>query len=180
MTRTPFPGVRRVADATGRGGAGLTVATVAYTTNHMTFLYDRKKSLGHLASLANRLFNNLLGRRFREAGIAMTAEQWGALLVLASGDAMTQQQLGVRLVLEKSSVSRLVDGLERRGWITRAPDPDDGRHKLVALTPQTTAVMERCADIARGVLDEAQRGMSEEEQRMCRGLLLRIVENLAA
>ena len=145
----------------------------------MALFYDRKQSLGHLASLANRLFNNLLGKRLREADIDMTAEQWGALLVLASGDAMTQQQLGTQLVLEKSSVSRLVDGLERRGWITRSPDPDDGRQKLVALTPNTAAVLERCATIARSVLDEAQRGMSAEEQRVCRTLLLRIVENLA-
>ncbi len=145
----------------------------------MTPFYDRKQSLGHLSALAHRLFNNRLGRRFREAGLDLTAEQWGAILVLAGGEAMTQQQLGARLFLEKSSVSRLVEGLERHGWVIRTQDPDDGRQKLVALTPQATAVRDRCADVARGVLEEAQRGLDEEERRACRALLSRIIGNLA-
>ncbi|WP_428563800.1 MAG: MarR family winged helix-turn-helix transcriptional regulator [Solidesulfovibrio sp. DCME] len=145
----------------------------------MVFSYARKESLGHLTALASRLCSNRLGRRFREAGMGMTAEQWGAALVLASGEAMTQQQLGARLFLEKSSVSRLVDGLERRGFISRAPDPDDGRQKLVVLTPQATAMLEPCAAIAREVLEEAQHGMDAGERRACRALLLRIIDNLA-
>ncbi|MEZ5580485.1 MAG: MarR family transcriptional regulator [Candidatus Competibacteraceae bacterium] len=47
---------------------------------------------------------------------------------------MTQGQLGERLYLEKSSVSRLTDGLERRGWIIRIKDPKDSRQKLVMPT----------------------------------------------
>jgi hypothetical protein len=31
----------------------------------------------------------MLGKRFQEAGIEITAEQWGAILVLLNGDAMT-------------------------------------------------------------------------------------------
>lgn len=33
-----------------------------------------------------------------------------------------------------SATTRLVDGLERRGWIERRPDPDDGRRVELALT----------------------------------------------
>ncbi|MEA4856141.1 MarR family transcriptional regulator [Solidesulfovibrio sp.] len=145
----------------------------------MPLFYDRHQSLGHLAGLAHRLLSILLGRRFREAGLDLTAEQWGAILVLADGDSMTQQQLGARLFLEKSSVSRLVDGLERRGWIVREPDPDDGRHKLVALTSQAEAMLEPAAAIARGVLDEAQRGMPQAQRLACRELLGHIIGNLS-
>ena len=91
----------------------------------MKVSYDRHKSLGYLAGLASRLMSNTLGKRFQQAGIDMTAEQWGAILVLAGGDALTQGKIGEKLFLEKSSVSRLADGLERRGWIVRTRDPDD-------------------------------------------------------
>lgn len=63
----------------------------------MGTIYQRKKSVGHLTALANRLSNNLLSKRFQEAGVNMTPEQWGALLVLFNGDALTQQQLGEQL-----------------------------------------------------------------------------------
>ncbi|MGD9365008.1 MAG: MarR family transcriptional regulator [Desulfobacteraceae bacterium] len=108
----------------------------------------------------------------------MTAEQWGAILILLNGDAMTQGQLGERLHLEKSSVSRLVDGLERRGWILRKKSPGDSRHKLVSPTPKALETAERCAVIARGVLGEAQRGMTEDEQVVCRSFLSRIIANI--
>lgn len=108
----------------------------------------------------------------------MTAEQWGAILLLLNGNPMTQGQLGERLRLEKSSVSRLVDGLGRRGWIVRTKSPSDCRHKLVSPTPKALETAERCATIARGVLEEAQRGMTEDEQLVCRSFLSRIIANL--
>lgn len=142
------------------------------------FSYDHNKSLGYLAGLAGRLLSNALQKRFQEAGIKMTAEQWGAILLLLNGDAATQGQLGRRLYLEKSSVSRLVAGLERRGWVVRTRSPGGGRHKLVAPTPKALETAERCAAIARGVLRQAQRGMTPDERLVCRSFLSRITANL--
>ena len=116
--------------------------------------------------------------RFHEADIDMTAEQWGALIILLNGGAMTQGQLGERLYLEKSSVSRLLDGLERRGWIVRTRDLKDSRQKRVAPTPKVLGTAEHCATIARAILEEAQRGMTEDEMAICRSLLSRAITNL--
>jgi MarR family transcriptional regulator, multiple antibiotic resistance protein MarR len=91
---------------------------------------------------------------------------------------MTQGQLGERLYLEKSSVSRLVDGLERRGWVVRTKSPGDSRHKLVSPTPKALETAERCATIARAVLEDAQRGMTEDERLVCRSFLSRIIANI--
>lgn len=144
----------------------------------MIFSYDHNQSLGYLTGLASRMFNKILAMRFQEAGIDMTAEQWGAILILLNSEAMTQGQLGERLYLEKSSVSRLTDGLERRGWIIRIKDPKDSRQKLVMPTPKVLDTAEHCAAIARAVLKEAQLGMTENEMLVCRSLLSRIITNL--
>ena len=143
----------------------------------MVFSYDHNKSLGYLTGLANRLLSNTLAARFQAADIDMTSEQWGAILVLLNGDATTQRQLGEQLCLEKSSVSRLLDGLERRGWIVRTRDPKDSRQKRVTPTPKVMETAEHCAVIARTVLEEAQRGMTEDEQLVCRSFLSRIIAN---
>jgi len=142
------------------------------------FSYDHNKSLGYLTGLASRLLSNMLGKRFHEADIEMTAEQWGAILLLLNDDAMTQGQLGERLYLEKSSVSRLVNGLERRGWVVRTKSSGDSRQKLVSPTLKALETAERCAVIARAVLEEAQHGMTEDEQLVCRSFLSRIIANL--
>jgi MarR family multiple antibiotic resistance transcriptional regulator len=144
----------------------------------MEFSYDHNKSLGYLTGVASRLLSNTLAARFQAADIDMTAEQWGAIVVLLNGDAITQGQLGEQLCLEKSSVSRLLDGLERRNWIVRIRDPKDSRHKLVTPTPKVLETAERCATIARAILKDAQHGMTEEEQMACQSFLLRIMANL--
>ncbi len=144
----------------------------------MTFSYDHNKSLGYLISLARRLLSNKLAMSFHEAKIDMTTEQWGALLVLLNEGAMTQGQLGERLHLEKSSVSRLIDGLERRKRIVRTRNPQDSRQKLVTPTPKALEMAELCAAIARPILEEAQSGMAEDEILLLRSMLSRIITNL--
>ncbi|WP_205748055.1 MULTISPECIES: MarR family winged helix-turn-helix transcriptional regulator [Desulfuromonadales] len=108
----------------------------------------------------------------------MTAEQWGAIIVLLNSEPMTQGQLGERLHLEKSSVSRLTNGLERRGWIERTTGPKDNRQRIVTPTPKALETAERCATIARAILEEAQHGMAEDEMLVLRSLLSRTIKNL--
>ena len=144
----------------------------------MVFSYDYNESLGYLTGLTSRLLSNTLATRFKAAGIDMTAEQWGAIVVLLNCDGMTQGQLGERLCLEKSSVSRLLDGLERRDWIVRIRDPKDSRQKFVTPTPKVVEAAECCAAIARKILIDAQHGMTVEEQLTCQSFLSRIIANL--
>ena len=144
----------------------------------MVFSYDHKTSLGYLTGLAHRQLSQTLAARFQAAGIDMTAEQWGAILLVLNGDAQTQGEIGRQLLLEKSSTSRLLNGLERRGWITRTRDPKDSRHKLVTPTPRVLETAERCAVIARQVIADAQRGMTREEQSVFRSFLGQIIANL--
>jgi len=44
----------------------------------MSFPSERNASLGYLAAMTHRLCGNVLGKRFREAGIDIAAEQRGA------------------------------------------------------------------------------------------------------
>lgn len=145
--------------------------------------HRHQQSLGHLTGLASRLFNRLLTQRFKQAGIDMTAEQWGVILVLKNHESknsvpMTQSQISELLYLEKSSVSRSIDGLEKRGWIERQRSPSDSRSKFVSLTQQSLAVVERCSEIAATVLADAQQGIEEAELERTKQHLAQVVRQL--
>ncbi len=58
-----------------------------------------------------------------------------ALHELAARDGQAQQQLAASLNLDKSTVSRLVAGLEARGLLVRDRDPDNRRIVRLAITP---------------------------------------------
>ncbi|WP_158108590.1 MarR family winged helix-turn-helix transcriptional regulator [Vibrio furnissii] len=150
--------------------------------------HRHQQSLGHLTGLASRLFNRVLTQRFRQASIDMTAEQWGVILVLKNhalkndesknSEPMTQSQISELLYLEKSSVSRSIDGLEKRGWIERQRSPSDSRNKFVSLTQQSLAVVERCSEIAATVLADAQQGIEEAELERTKQHLAQVVRQL--
>jgi DNA-binding MarR family transcriptional regulator len=91
------------------------------------------------------LLGQLFGRLFRLRGVldlghdvpgtGTSASEAMALHALLAGSGLSQQDLGAALGLEKSTVSRLVDGLARKGWADRARDPANRRYQLVRITP---------------------------------------------
>ncbi|MCE9679454.1 MarR family transcriptional regulator [Shewanella sp. AS1] len=140
--------------------------------------YNHHQSLGHLTGLASRLFNRLLTTRFRQAGIEITAEQWGVILLLQNQGELSQNQICELLYLEKSSVSRSIASLENRGWIQRTRSDTDSRSKLVALTEQSLSVVETCAEIASSVLVDAQQDQSLLALERSRQHLADVITNL--
>jgi DNA-binding MarR family transcriptional regulator len=68
-----------------------------------------------------------------------------ALEGLRRGAAVSQRDLADRLGLEKSTVSRLIAGLERRGLVTRERDPRNRRFYRLQLTDAGRSAAERLA-----------------------------------
>lgn len=90
---------------------------------------------------------------------------------------LRQNELNDHVLLSQSSLSRLVERLEKRGLVERRPAPDDGRGVLIRLTEagrelQKTIGREHVRDIASLVGP----ALTAEEQRE----LLRLTEKLRA
>jgi DNA-binding MarR family transcriptional regulator len=60
-------------------------------------------------------------------GFSITLSEMFALMALATMAPMSQQVLAEHLHLEKSTVSRLIQHLEQRGWVKRMRDLHDTR-----------------------------------------------------
>lgn len=98
-------------------------------------------------------FDQLLLDVFREMGAhrpehilpgwSLSLSEVYALGILQERAPLSQQDLGVELSLEKSSVSRLVQQLEERGWVTRERDPRDSRLRLLRLSPEGVGIAEQ-------------------------------------
>jgi DNA-binding MarR family transcriptional regulator len=66
-----------------------------------------------------------------------------ALGELDDAGTLSQQELAAQLGLEKSTVSRLTAGLERRGWLSRERDPANRRFYRLRLTPEGRAAADQ-------------------------------------
>ncbi|MEU5878800.1 MarR family transcriptional regulator [Spirillospora sp. NPDC047279] len=69
-------------------------------------------------------------------GVPVPVSEAHALMELARVPHLAQYELGERLDLEKSTVSRLVGQLHRRGWLRREQAADDARISLLSLTDE--------------------------------------------
>lgn len=97
-------------------------------------------------------FDQLLMDVIREMGVlrpdqvlpgwSLSLSEIYALNILAVRAPVSQQELGAALLLEKSSVTRLVQQLEQRGWLLRERDPGDNRLRLLRLTEEGARVTE--------------------------------------
>jgi len=69
--------------------------------------------------------------------------EYGILAALSAADADTlrMSELAIYANGSLSRLSRAVARLEGRGWVTRKPDPTDGRYTLATLTDDGNAVL---------------------------------------
>jgi len=81
-----------------------------------------------------------LDRALSEHGL--TTEQWLVLDALVRQDGRLQGELARELGKDKSTVTRTVDLLERREWVEREIDENDGRRRGAWLTAKGRALMQ--------------------------------------
>jgi DNA-binding MarR family transcriptional regulator len=74
---------------------------------------------------------------------AMSASEARALIELASARGIAQGELAAALRLDKSTVSRLAAGLERKGWLRRGRDEANQRYVRLYLTPEGAQLASR-------------------------------------
>ena len=72
-------------------------------------------------------------------------------------DGMRLTELAERARMTKQSVGEMTSDLERRGYLERAPDPGDGRAKIIRLTERGCAAQA----YGREVIDELEREWGE-------------------
>jgi DNA-binding MarR family transcriptional regulator len=80
------------------------------------------------------------GGAARLAPGVVSASEARALIELVAAHGIAQGQLAGLLGLEKSTVSRLAAGLERKGWLRRGRDEHNQRYIRLYLTPAGAAV----------------------------------------
>src|SRR5690348_7017341 len=84
-----------------------------------------------------------LGRRMRaERGLTeLSLGQWAALRTLDSHRPMTPSELAAHEKVQPPSMTRIIAKLEEHGYVTRTPDPTDGRQVVVAATAEGRALL---------------------------------------
>jgi DNA-binding MarR family transcriptional regulator len=115
---------------------------------------DERQAWIALISMLTRLPGALDAQLQREAGISHFEYQ--VMVCLSESPDRTLRMSVLAMLVEGSlpRLSQVVSRLEKRGWVRRVPDPDDGRYTLAILTDDGSA---KVTQIAPGHVGEVRR-----------------------
>ncbi|NQD55660.1 winged helix-turn-helix transcriptional regulator [Pseudomonas sp. CM25] len=105
--------------------------------------------------------------------------EWRMLSMLAVDDGITANRICQVIGLDKSAVSRALQGLESAGSIHTTPDPDDKRRVTISLTNQGKQLHDRVLKVALERERRLLEGLSAEEVDVLVGLLNRLNKQIS-
>jgi DNA-binding MarR family transcriptional regulator len=96
---------------------------------------------------------------------------YSVLILANSGLEPTQRELADFLSLDPSQIVTLVDELEKRGLVVRAPGKQDRRAKTVTATAKGGKLLGRASEAAQRAEAEVLDGLPAEESAQLKALL---------
>ena len=106
-----------------------------------------------------------IAAKLRKMEVPLTPEQFILIDLLWNQGSMSQQQLADQMHKDKNSVTKLVDALERKGFVVREQNRQDRRSNTLVLTEKAEALKHGAKQKGISILDEMLVGISEEELR---------------
>jgi len=80
------------------------------------------------------LMTEEIARRFANRDYQLSAQDFGILYRLSKQGPMTQVEIAALMMRDKTTITRRIDGLVKKGLVERNPDPDDRRYYRIGLT----------------------------------------------
>jgi DNA-binding MarR family transcriptional regulator len=134
-----------------------------------------ESSLGYYLTKARNVLVERMDRAVKPLGL--TAQQIGVILMLSSRRVNTPFELSRAMSYDSGSMTRLLDRLEKKGFVVRTRSDADRRMVKLELTPQGHEAARQLPSLGAAVLNEQLRGFSTAEHATLIDLLGRFIAN---
>lgn len=110
----------------------------------------------------------------------VSVSQCYALKAVAEGGPLTVNDLAARLYLDKSTASRVANGLEEKGYLKRLRDPEDGRAIRLHATDEGARLCQRIEDDLASEYADLLADLPPEVRAGIRRLVGRLTQSFSA
>ena len=135
-------------------------------------------NIGLLIHDVARLLRVLYDRQM--ASIGLTRSQWWLLTYLFFKDGINQSELAILMDMEKAPLSRLLDRMEKKGWVIRKNESKDRRTKNIYLSetikPLISSMREKAAEYRR----ESLSILTDKERNKLKAILQILKQDLTS
>jgi len=137
--------------------------------------YNGGYLIGQINKLTNRRVNELLKKENIEE---FNGAQGLILFVLMDKETLTIKEIGKATGLAKTSLTSMLDRMEKKGLIQMKQDEKDHRCTLVCLSEKAKTYREVIEKVSQTINEEYYRGMKNSEISYFEDTLERITQNL--
>jgi len=129
---------------------------------------------------ANRCLGDRLTAAVRQTGARDARPAFGFVIRAVDAEEPTVTRLAELLGVSRQAASKLADEMVRRGYLLRAPDPDDRRRTRLRLSAKGRRVRERAAAESAAIEAELRAAVGDRAVDGLRRALLAFVEREGA
>lgn len=127
------------------------------------FNYDKTTSLGQLSGSIFNLLKKELQRQLESRDISLKVEYFPIINRLLENDQVPQQTIAEWFGYDRPRTSRIIDELEKSGFVTRQNHPESRRTKLVCLSDYTKKHKKIIIQAIEASFEIAYNGMSKKQ-----------------
>lgn len=117
---------------------------------------------------------------FKTNGIDLTKVQLITLRILSQNDGQPQNNLAFITNRDKTSLTRLITTMEKKGLVKRTESKTDRRINHIFITAKGQNELEVAIPIIKKAIDVIQAGLSVDERRVTMKVLEKIRKNINA
>jgi MarR family transcriptional regulator for hemolysin len=140
--------------------------------------FQLEQAIGLNVNRTAFLMTEEIAKRFAAQGYTISAQDFGILLRISKQGAMTQNKIAALLMRDKTTITRRIDGLVRKGLVERSPDEKDRRYFLVSLTQNGEKALAATIPLVQGFQEEVLSDISDENKAITIQTLKHIADKL--
>lgn len=138
-------------------------------------MFQLDDCIGFITNKVSKKIADIFNEKLSKYGI--TRVQWIALYFLGKHEYINQSELADKMDIKKSTMVRLIDRMEKEGYVQRQKDINDRRITYICLTELGKKHREDLLPFGEDFSNSIVRNISEEEMEIFKKVLDRLVEN---
>lgn len=140
---------------------------------------DYFKQITGAMLVAAGIYTRIYSRQcFRENNFDITPEQFVIIEVLMHRDGLYQRQLSEITMKDRPNITRIINILEKNGYVTRVSDKNKRKVFKIFLTQKAKDNFASLAKVVKDYRNTMIEGINREELGICLKVLNKVLENL--
>jgi len=138
-----------------------------------------KKSMIPWMGKTMKIIDNRIGEVFELNGIEFTKMQFVLMKIVSSNEGINQNELAIFANRDKSSLTRLITILEKKGFLARVPSREDKRVNTLIVTRKGSSMLQKAIPVILETIAVFENGITQEEIENTINTIKKIQKNIS-